>query len=212
MQGPLGELHLLVYGIQPGEAEFSAVLGGAQSARAERGRAMLERLARLGVEVSLEDLERQAAGAPIGRPHVARALIARGVVRTIDEAFDRFLGRGRPCFVPKTLPELEAITALVRRVGGVSSAAHLAGRGVGIAGELVRRGVDGLEVVHPRHTETMRRELAAAAEAHGLLPTGGSDWHGGDAAGPKHGRLGDVRIPLAWGRALQQLIGSRRGG
>jgi len=92
----------------------------------------------------------------------------------------------------------------------VSSAAHLGARGPRIAAALAEAGVDALEAIHPRHTEPMRREIARAAETHQLLITGGSDWHGGDDAGPNHGRLGDIRVPLAWARAVQDLARGRR--
>jgi predicted metal-dependent phosphoesterase TrpH len=155
-------------------------------------------------------VEAVAAGAAIGRPHVARALIAAGVVRTFDEAFDRFLGRGRPAFVPKPLPSVETITRLVRSAGGVTSIAHLKDRATlrGLAW-FQAQGVDGVEVYHPSHTMPVRRDLERMTAELGMLPTGGSDSHGEAAVSPSHKVIGGERIPFQWVEALMALAATR---
>jgi hypothetical protein len=144
---------------------------------------------------------------------VARALIARGAVRNIEEAFDRFLGRGRPAFVPKVLPALEEITSLIKRSGGVSSMAHPKDRATREALiEWKAQGVDAVEVRHPSHGPQVRATLERLAGELGLLTTGGSDSHGEAAASPSHSVVGGERIPLAWVDRIESLARSRRAG
>lgn len=205
VRGPAGELHLLAYGVPIDDPELAAFLAGARSARQERAATMVAQLRRCGVAIELAAVEAAAGGAPIGRPHVARVLQQRGVVRSFAEAFDRFLGRGRPAFVPKALPELAAATALVRSVGGVTSAAHLGPRATPALVQSLRAdGVDGLEVLHPSHAPDVQRRLDRLAAEHELLRTGGSDWHGAAELSPSHGTLGAVRVPRSWVDALRR--------
>ena len=204
VKAPWGELHLLGYGMRLDHAELLDELAQARKARAERGRLMVERIRALGLALTDEDLARATGGATVGRPHVARALMTNRVVKSFDEAFDRLLGRGRPAFVPKRLPELSTITALVHRAGGITSAAHLRDRATApLLAELQDAGVDGVEVVHPSHAPAVRARIAGLAEELDLLATGGSDWHGTVEGSPSHGTIGAVRIPIAWVDAIE---------
>jgi predicted metal-dependent phosphoesterase TrpH len=213
VQGPAGELHLLAYGFQVDHAELAGFLAGAKAARLARAATIVRELAARGVAVTLAEVEREAAGAPIGRPHVARALIARGVVQSFAEAFDRLLGQGRPAFVAKELPALRDATALVRRAGGVTSAAHLRHRGTRrLLSELREQGVDAVEVVHPSHSPEVRARLDQLAGVLGLLRSGGSDWHGAAEFSPSHGTLGALRIPLAWVESIRRRARERGAG
>ena len=211
--GPAGELHLLAYAFQPDHGELIDFLAAAKAARVSRAATIVRALAARGVALTLAEVEREADGAPIGRPHVARALIARGAVRTFAEAFDRLLGQGRPAFVPKELPDLRNATALVRRAGGVTSAAHLRHRGTRqLLSELMEQGVDAVEVVHPSHSPDVRGKLDRLAGDLGLLRSGGSDWHGAAELSPSHGTLGALRVPLAWVDALCRRAEERGAG
>src|SRR5262249_42677114 len=157
------------------DAALLDFMARATTKRRDRGRAMAAALARLGVLVTFDDIEAQAAGAPIGRPHVARALIDKRVVATLDEAFDRFLGRGRPAYVAKALPSVEEATGAIRTARGISSAAHLKDRGTReVLGVLKAQGVDAVEVCHPSHGPVTRKEIERLAVELGLLRTGGS--------------------------------------
>ncbi|MBL8988401.1 MAG: PHP domain-containing protein [Gemmatimonadetes bacterium] len=206
-----GEVHLLGYALPDTDPELLTTLDRMRAARADRGHAMVARIAACGIPLEYADVEREAAGAPIGRPHVARALIARKAVRSIEEAFDRLLGRGRPAFVPKALPELAEICDLIRRVGGVSSIAHPKDRLNRAALEELRaQGLDAIEVCHPSHSGPVRANLERLAAELGLLPTGGSDSHGAAAASPSHAVVGGERIPIAWVDRLEALAASRR--
>jgi predicted metal-dependent phosphoesterase TrpH len=206
-----GEAHLLGYRLPEDAPELGALLDQTRADRAERGRAMVAAIGKCGIPLEFAAVERAAAGAPVGRPHVARALLAGGFVRTFDEAFDRLIGRGRPGFVPKRLPELPVVTELIARLGGVSSLAHPKARATRQSlADLQAMGLDGVEVRHPSHSEPVQRELERLARELGLLPTGGSDSHGVAAASPSHGVIGAVRIPLEWVDALEAVAGSRR--
>ena len=209
---PWGEMHLLGYFLPVTDAELAPFLVGQRDARAERMREIVRRLRASGAPVTLEQVVAEAGGEALGRPHAARALTRSGHVAGIGEAFDRFLGRGRPAFVGKRLPPLEEVTALVRRVGGVTSAAHLKGRATRAALERLREaGVDAIEVRHPAHGDDLAAKLESLVPELGMLRSGGTDWHGEEEAG-EAGRapLGAITIPPAWGEALETLHCERR--
>ena len=198
-----GELHLLGYFLPPSHDGLAAFLADTRAARRRRGDEMVQRLQRLGVDVGVEHVAAAAGDGAVGRPHVARALVERGVVADIGEAFHRFLGRGRPAFVEKPLPPLARVTALVRSVGGVTVAAHLGNRAnEGEVRQLKEQGVDGLEVRHPSHSEAIERRVADLAQKYDLATSGGSDWHGDTDLGGSHAELGGLDVPVEW---LEQL-------
>ncbi len=200
-----GELHVLGYFVDPGDARLQAFLESTRAARRRRGAQMVTRLQALGVPIALEDVTRVAGSGALGRPHVARALVAAGATADFDEAFTRFLGRGRPAFVEKPLPALGEITALVHAVGGLAVAAHLGERGS--AAELRRfrdAGLDGVEVRHPSHTAAVEARLTRVARALDLAVSGGSDWHGDRTLGASHAPLGGLDVPVEWLDALER--------
>lgn len=164
----------------------------------------MARLNRLGVAITEEDVLAEAGDGAVGRPHVARALITHGAAPTLSEAFDRYIGWGRPAFVPKDLPGIEAVVAVVRAAGGVTSAAHLKDRATrGALTTLREAGVDGVEVLHPSHDETTVRRIGRLAADLGLLPTGGSDWHGERTDEPDRAPLGSLDVPHEWLAAIE---------
>ncbi len=205
-----GEMHLLGYFLPPDSEELSSFLEDQRSKRAARAAAMVRKLVALGVKLGMDDVLAVANGGAVGRPHVARAMVAAGAVSGIAEAFERYLAFGRPAFVPKELPDIATVTALIREVAGVSVAAHLKDRGtLAVAQELKDLGVDGVEVLHPSHGENIRERLLKAASAAGLLPTGGSDWHGDSLVDGQRGALGSVDVPAEWLERLEALHRSR---
>src|SRR5262249_6531888 len=140
-------------------------------------------------------------------------LLARGVVKSFDEAFDRFLGRGRPAYVPKALPEVAEVTALVRSAGGVTALAHPKDRGSrDMLERLKDQGIDAVEGRHPSHSAAVRTKLECLARTLGMLPTGGSDSHGQPSASSAHSVVGGERVPLEWVDAIVALARSRGGG
>lgn len=184
------EVHVLGYLLDERDPALLTRLASLRETRERRAELMVERLQALGVEVTLDDVQTAAGGAEkaragsrsVGRPHVARALMARGVVASVQEAFDRYLAEGRPAYVPKEkLSGAEAIQ-LIHGAGGVAVLAHPATLPEEVREPLVRRlaalGLDGVEVVHSKQGPEERARLAALAVELDLVPTGGSDFHG----------------------------------
>jgi predicted metal-dependent phosphoesterase TrpH len=201
---PWGEMHVLGYFLPPGSTTLEQFLAECRADRERRGRAIVERLHRVGIALGEGDVLAEAEGGAIGRPHVARALVRRGHVSTVGEAFDRFLARGRPAFVDKTLPTFAAVAALVHQVGGILSAAHLKERGTRTFLQTLRsQGLDALETRHPSHDPDQRARLTDLALELGLLRTGGSDWHGESLGDEDHGAIGSEQVPLAWLERLE---------
>src|SRR6058998_2177160 len=129
VKAPWGELHLLAYFLPPGNTRLEAFLAGTRAARQRRAEQIVGHLRRLGVAIEVADVERAAAGGALGRPHVARVLVERGVTIDMNDAFGRYLGRGRPAYVEKPLPTLLQVTELVHGVGSIVVAAHLGDHG-----------------------------------------------------------------------------------
>lgn len=163
-----------------------------------RGRAerIVQRLNELGVRIEFASVLEQAGGGAIGRPHVARAMIAEGWAVDFRDAFDRYLGSGRPAFVQKErLTIVDAIGA-IHAAGGLAVLAHPAQGGTRDRIEaFARAGIDGIEIRHPSHTPEDVARLTALVDFFGLLPSGGSDWHGA-AEGAR--TLGMMRVPESW--------------
>jgi len=162
-------------------------------ARAER---IVQRLNDLGVRIEFAAVLEQAAGGAIGRPHVARAMIAEGWAVDFRDAFERYLGNGKPAYVAKErLAVIDAIS-LIQRAGGLAILAHPGSGGTRERIEaFVREGIDGVEVRHPSHSSEDISRLTALVDHFSLVPSGGSDWHGA-MDGPR--TLGMMRVPQEW--------------
>ena len=167
-----------------------------RAARRTRAEEIVHRLNRLGVPVTLDAVLAEAGEGAIGRPHVARAIIAGGWVRDQREAFERFLGSGRPAFVDKHRLSMRDAIEMVHRAGGIAVFAHPGPEGVRARVEpLVALGLDGLEVRHPSHSAEDVARLNALVGFFRLVPSGGSDWHGA-AEGPR--TIGMMNVPPEW--------------
>jgi 3',5'-nucleoside bisphosphate phosphatase len=186
------ELHILGYFIDPRAPRLLEYAGSAGTRREERMRGMIALLGSIGVAVDYGDVLRGAdtRTRSIGRPHLARALVERGHVSTMSEAFDRYIGDGGPAYMPVRLLSSEDAIALIHEVGGVAIWAHP--RPDAFDAELHRLvgyGLDGVECFRPRCPPAEAMRLDAVSREFGLLVTGGSDWHGA-----WHGRLGDFAV------------------
>lgn len=186
------DLHILGYFIDPLHPRIVDYARLAKEGRELRVRSMLDRLDGLGVRVDFDAVV-EAAGPGAGalaRPHIARALLAEGHVGSVPEAFDRFIGDEGPAFVPTDLLDVAGAISLIHDTGGLAVWAHppmpLLGEPLR---EFVAAGLDGIECYRPRVNETDLGRLLNKARHHGLLVTGGSDWHG-----EWHGPLGSFHL------------------
>lgn len=178
--------------------------------RMNRARRIVERLQQLGVAVSMDAVLDAAAGGAVGRPHVARALVAGGWVADFREAFERYLGNGRQAFVPKEHLSAAAAIEIIHRAGGLAILAHpggLATRDRILA--LTSAGLDGLEILHPSHSWDDSQRLDALAAELDLARSGGSDWHGASDGGGGRS-LGMMRVPGQWLADQDARVAARR--
>jgi predicted metal-dependent phosphoesterase TrpH len=174
-------VHVLLYGEGLLEPDLADAVEATRRGRDERNLAIGERLERL-TGVGHADAVEVAGQSVLSRAHFARALVARGVVADVAEAFDRYLSSGRPAYVPAPGVSVTDAVALAVKAGGVAVLAHpgrlAAGERDRVVGEALEAGVDGVEVWHSQHDAGLRRSLEALVARHGLLATGGSDYHG----------------------------------
>lgn len=212
VKAPWGEIHVLGYFLPVADSAIEAFLTEARQLRVTRAERIVAALKAWGVDIEPEHVFEEAGSAAVGRPHVARALVRRGKVPDVAAAFQDFLGQGRRAYVEKVLPSLRSVADLVHAAGGLISVAHLRERASRTTLALLQEeGLDAVEVRHPSHSPDTVAAIAGQARALGLLPTGGSDWHGDGAGGP-HGQLGDVTIPLEWVDALAAAAGRGEPG
>ena len=200
------DVHILGYFIDRESAALSAFLDAQILDRVRRARAVGECLAALGAPIDMEALIAGLAGRPVLRPHIAQALVSAGHAADEQDAFDRFVGEGKPAYVPRQGATPAQVISLIREAGGISSMAH---PGVtkrdGLIPELAAAGLDALEVYHTDHSADTTARYLAMARQFGLAVTGGSDFHGFRS---KHSSgFGTVQLPAAEFAALR-----RRGG
>ena len=164
--------------------------------RGRRAARIVELLQAQGVQVTFDDVLMQAGVGAIGRPHVARALVADGWAVDVRDAFDRYLAAGRPAYVAKDQLGMRDAIAMVHAAGGLAVLAHPGASATRERLEaLVALGMDGVEVKHPSHSPQDTARIRTLAEQLGLLPSGGSDWHGAPD-GPR--TIGMMHVPIEW--------------
>jgi len=199
--------HLLAYGVADAQSPLLRALRSQRDARLQRMEAMVARCNEIGLGVTMEDVRAQAqGGGSFGRPHLARALVERGLVSTVQEAFDRFLADEGEGYV--ALDRLTASRAieLIHASGGVAIVAHPKRlRAAEHLYELIEAGADGVEVVHPTADAGDEERYSAIARERGLLITGGSDFHA-----PAGGRRIGVEIAARDVRSLRDALTQRR--
>jgi predicted metal-dependent phosphoesterase TrpH len=189
------EIHLLALHLSNLDS-LEKRLTALRTARLGRAGKIVERLNALGIPITLDEVLLQSNGGAVGRPHVARALIARGVVPDFRDAFMRYLGNNGAAFVPKDPLSVRDAIAMAHEAGAVAIWAHPQDGGRRERLEpLVAAGLDGIEIRHPSHSSEDMKRLQALADYFGLVPSGGSDWHG-SAEGPR--RLGMMNVPAEW--------------
>jgi 3',5'-nucleoside bisphosphate phosphatase len=180
------EVHILGYYVEYRDRVFQDFLARMRAGRVDRARAMVDKLAALDAPVEWARVQAIAAGGSVGRPHVARALVEARRVATVQEAFERFLGRRAPAYVPRLKVSPEEAVEAIRAAGGVPVLAHPGWASSGPVIERVPRlaahGLAGIEAYYPDHTAEMTAAYVAVAQQYDLIVTGGTDFHGGGLA------------------------------
>ncbi len=214
-----GSFHILGYGLDVHHRELNQTLIRLQNARQDRNPAIIARLRAMGIEIELTEAEALAENrATLGRPHIARVLRQKGWAASIDEAFDRYLGNGRPAYVDKFRIDCAEAMALIRRAGGLPVLAH-PGMSIpagvdldAVLASLIPMGLAGIEVYYPEHDAAQTGRYAAAARRHGLLMTGGSDFHGDLKPRIALGSgSGDLRVPMRLYLELRAALAAHQG-
>ncbi len=213
-----GAMHILGYLIHLEDVSLRQTVRVVQEARANRNLEIVRRLQDLGFDISYDEISEASGGGQVGRPHFAQVLVQKGVVQNIDEAFIKFLRKGRPAYVERCrLLPAEAMQTILR-AGGVPVLAHPFTLNAKTEGDLDRivaglkqAGLKGLEVYYPAHGPVRTAQYERLAHRHGLLITGGSDFHG--AVKPEihigFGR-GDLRIPYRLVEELKRSASSSK--
>lgn len=202
------EVHILGYFLDPQNQVLLDRIGKFQAVRQQRIHEMCAALNKLGVPLKPESVFALANCKSPGRPHVARAMVKEKLISNLDEAFERFLKKGRPAWVPKTkMSALEAVE-LIHQSGGLAVMAHPGlNRTDEIIPALVDAGMDGIECFHTKHSTVMSERYLEIAEKYKLLVTGGSDCHGYSKKAPL---IGTVKLPYDHVERLKARIASRK--
>lgn len=197
------DVHLLGYLIDHRDPRLNQALKRFQRGRYRRGEKIVNKLNQLGVDLRIETVMAIAGDAPLGRPHVADAMIREEYVNSYREAFARYLGYHAPAYVPRSGLSAGEAVELIHSAGGVAVLAHpgILARD-DLIPDMVDAGLDGLEAYHHQHDEHTVRRYVLMAHDHGLVFTGGSDCHGGRSGGGS--LLGRVAVPYHCVTALKK--------
>lgn len=208
-----GTMHMLVYFLEPGEGPLQDELLRLQVARDTRNDRLIARLQEIGLPVTKDELEAEAGGKGAGRPHVAAILVRKGFATSVQDAFDRYLAKGKPAYMDKErLEPLDAIS-LALQSGGLPVLAHPLSMGLSpnelerAVEELAEAGLAGLEAIYGRYDNEERAGLAVLAARAGLAITGGSDHHGTYKPDLSVGTgRGDLHVPDSALSALRERL------
>ncbi len=216
-----GEVHVLGLDVGDGEAADSPLqcaLAHQRDARRSRAARVLEKLEALGMPLDLDEVHRIAGEGSVGRPHIATAMVSRGYVGSIEEAFARYLKEGGPGYAPRDAVSAEEAVMLIRDAGGLASVAHPAfvrtrdlDELEAFLASLVDAGLEGLECFTSAHDDAATSACVRIARRLALVPTGGSDFHGDRKTNVRLGRTrGGGRIPYAVLADIRERVALRR--
>lgn len=202
---PRTEVHMLGYFIDFNNKELLRSLGELRDSRDVRAAKMIDKLGKLGMKIEWEQLKHIAQDSPIGRPHVAQALVEAGYVHSSQEAFDKFIGRNSPAYVEHQKMTPLEVVKLIRSVGGIPVLAHPDNiNGLeNMLADLKTVGLAGMEVYYNGYSDFVVERLLRLAVQYDLIPTGGSDYHG--IKGRQETMIGDVKVPPKSVRKLYQM-------
>jgi hypothetical protein len=216
-----GTLHLLGYGIDLHHPELLRLIEEQAAAREDRNKGMVERLNRIGLDVSWHEVVDEAGGpdgiGSIGRPHLAAVMVRKGHVLSTRQAFDRYLGGSGVAYVDNNQLSAQRAIATVRAAGGMVSLAHplqlrrqTPAQLEAMVGELAEQGLEGLEVLHSGHDNDTVIRFMRMADRLGLITTGGSDFHGSNKSSIRIGRPAGREIPREFYERVVERVRSRR--
>lgn len=199
------DLHLLGYFFDYRDPQLIQYIKFFQHERLKRAQKILDLLKHFGFYLSFDLILKKAGQGSIGRPHIAEAMLEDGYVHSYQEAFNKYIGDGCPCCVPKyKITPAEAI-ALINQAGGLCVIAH-PGSDVTDEGlmELIKMGLDGIETIHPRHNQQQVDHYREMIQKHQLLETGGSDCHGNRKS---HVTIGQFNVPYSIVEKMKKRLG-----
>jgi predicted metal-dependent phosphoesterase TrpH len=202
------EIHILGYFLDTSNDTLLSEIGKFQAVRQNRVREMVTRLNRLNVPLQVDAVFAIANCRSPGRPHVARALVQAGLCQDLDEAFERFLKKHRPAWVPKFKISAGDAIELIHQAGGLAVMAHPAlNRTDEVIETMVNAGLDGIECFHTKHSTGATEYYLEMADKYKLLVTGGSDCHGMSKGKPV---MGTVKLPYQHVEKLKARAAERR--
>lgn len=173
------EVHLLAYFIDIDNEELQKYLSFFRDERFHRAKRIVQKLRNLGLSITIDDVIDHARNSAIGRPHIAYAMVNLGLISNYYEAFERFIGDYGPAFERKIHVSPQSATKLISDAGGLSFVAHPGYMKESILIDLIKAGIDGIEVIHPSHSESQINFYRGIVNQYCLLESGGSDFHGG---------------------------------
>lgn len=205
-----GNFHILGYGIRLEDPDLTRALHHVRQSRDDRNPRIISRLKSHGIDISMDEVNESSAGDVIGRPHIARVLVQKGCVSSIDEAFDRYLAKGRPCFEDKFRLDCQAAISVIRKAGGIAVLAHPVslktdkGTLESLLKVLKGMGLSGIEAYYSNHTPEDTEDYCSMAGKLDLIVTGGSDFHGSYKTNIQMGSgKGNLQVPY---RVFERII------
>jgi predicted metal-dependent phosphoesterase TrpH len=199
-------IHVLGYGLDPENDELASFFAERKELRETRMERMILATRAAGYDVSIEEVAKIAKGGAMARPHLARALVQKGVMQSVQEVFDELLAEGKPGYVASPYMSVPEAIDLIHQFGGVAILAHPAhyGNDAEIPKWIQRDALDGIEVQHPRHGTSDVERYTKIADSFGVLKTASSDFHG-EAVAPER-ELGVTHVPDDWLDALRERL------
>ncbi|MDP2727585.1 MAG: PHP domain-containing protein, partial [Dehalococcoidia bacterium] len=208
---PHAEVHILGYYLDYHDPELQEQLLALRNGRIDRAKRILAKLGKLGVNIQLERVIELAGDGSVGRPHIAQALMEKGYITNFREAFTRYIGRDGPAYAERYKLTPEGAVSLIAGKGGLAVLAHPAEHPsiVDLLPPLIEAGLVGMEVYYNGYSQEVVEELLGLAGKYGLIPTGGSDYHGLGTG--VESQLGEPPVPLEPVLRLVNLALSRKG-
>ncbi|MBM4172209.1 MAG: PHP domain-containing protein [Ignavibacteria bacterium] len=173
------EIHILAYFIDIEDDELQKYLSFFREERINRAKRIVQKLRNLGHSITISDVMDRAKNSAVGRPHIAYTMVDLGIVKNYTEAFDKYIGDNCPAYEKKIHVSPQSATKLISDAGGLSFIAHPGFMKESIIMNLIKTGIDGIEVIHPSHSESQINFYRGVVNQYLLLETGGSDFHGG---------------------------------